>query len=653
MNQNYALFSRHLNTLILILSIGMLSAKLTAQTPTPPDAPMPGMVTAGDGLVTIIFAPPMNNGGSEITSYAVTSNPGNITVSGTTTSLTITGLTNGTPYTFTITATNTIGTSNPSFSTPPITPGAINSIWTGAKDNNWSEAANWTNGVPGIPTNVFIPIGFVMINQPAYASNITVAPMASVTAIAPLQTNQLTLQSNVGSMASFINNCFAPVNASIEYYLTGNNWHIISPAVSLPINSFLQNSANEIPLKNGKYGMMDYNETSNSWNNYFTSSTSNFFEWGKGYGIRRTSDGTVTFTGFLTPSFFEIPLTKTGTEGWNCIGNPLTSAIDVNSETSSFLAFNASSLDPAYACIYLWDEQPGYTGGRNDYTVISKAPTGFTQDFVAPGQGFFVKAASNNAKIQFMPQMQFHQNMIRLKATRAPWPAIRLRMAGEGDTASTIIAFNNTMTKGLDPSYDAGLLRGTKTVNLYSRLVNDNGKDFALQCLPETYDSLVIPLGLDCKAGGKITFSAETAQLPADCKIILEDRTSGSFTSLSNGASYSTTVEAGTSGIGRFYLHTAEAIAANNNASTNLTAATGNETLRVYAVHKTIHITGNHLNGSIARLYDTSGRNLGSVKLTSDNAQTIDKNNIPTGVCIVRIASPGGNEQTFKVILME
>ena len=79
-----------------------------------PDAPTIGTATAVSGEATVPFTAPSSDGGSAITSYTATSSPGDFT--GTISqsgsgSIIVSGLTSGTAYTFTVTATNAIGTS--------------------------------------------------------------------------------------------------------------------------------------------------------------------------------------------------------------------------------------------------------------------------------------------------------------------------------------------------------------------------------------------------------------------------------------------------------------------------------------------------------------------------------------------------------------
>jgi hypothetical protein len=89
---------------------------------TVPDAPTAVTALGGHARATVTFTAPTNNGGSEITSYIVTSSPGGLTATGPASPITVTGLTNGTAYTFTVTAANAIGTSLSSTPTNSITP---------------------------------------------------------------------------------------------------------------------------------------------------------------------------------------------------------------------------------------------------------------------------------------------------------------------------------------------------------------------------------------------------------------------------------------------------------------------------------------------------------------------------------------------------
>lgn len=67
---------------------------------------------AAVGQVIVAFTPA--NSGPAATSFTVTSSPGNITASGASSPITVSGLTPGTSYTFTVVASNATGNSSPS-----------------------------------------------------------------------------------------------------------------------------------------------------------------------------------------------------------------------------------------------------------------------------------------------------------------------------------------------------------------------------------------------------------------------------------------------------------------------------------------------------------------------------------------------------------
>jgi hypothetical protein len=93
-----------------------------------PGAPKGVTAIAGDAQATVSFKAPTSNGGSLISSYTVTSSPGGITATGSGSPITITGLTNGTAYTFTVAATNAIGIGPASIRSNKVTPEAPASI---------------------------------------------------------------------------------------------------------------------------------------------------------------------------------------------------------------------------------------------------------------------------------------------------------------------------------------------------------------------------------------------------------------------------------------------------------------------------------------------------------------------------------------------
>ena len=125
-------------------------AKLTlVGKPSPPPTPVlpatvPGPPTAvtgvgGDGEVAVSWTAPTNNGGSAITAYTATAveDPSKSCSSPASTTCTVADLTNATPYTFTVVATNVWGTSTASDPSVAVTPFGVPS------------APTYVNGVAG------------------------------------------------------------------------------------------------------------------------------------------------------------------------------------------------------------------------------------------------------------------------------------------------------------------------------------------------------------------------------------------------------------------------------------------------------------------------------------------------------------------------
>jgi hypothetical protein len=114
------------------------SSSLWAIGQTRPNPPTIGTATAtGETTISVAFIPPVQNGGSAITSYTVTSSGGQ-TATGASSPIVVSGLTTGTSYTFTVTATNALGTSDSS--------GTSNSVQPQITDPYFSSVSLLLNG---------------------------------------------------------------------------------------------------------------------------------------------------------------------------------------------------------------------------------------------------------------------------------------------------------------------------------------------------------------------------------------------------------------------------------------------------------------------------------------------------------------------------
>ena len=135
---------------------------------TVPDAPTIGFASASDGQATISFTAPASNGGAAISNYIATSSPGGLTASGVTSPLTITGLTNGTTYTFTVTAVNAVGVSALSAATNSVSPNGA-PIITGTPSTSINQGSVYSF-TPVATDSVGDNLTFSIVNKPSWAT---------------------------------------------------------------------------------------------------------------------------------------------------------------------------------------------------------------------------------------------------------------------------------------------------------------------------------------------------------------------------------------------------------------------------------------------------------------------------------------------------
>lgn len=179
------------------LGDGVQSAASVAATPyTVPGAPVTSTVTSNaDGSISLAWSAPASNGGSPVTGYRVTVSSGgsggpwptaSTQYASTATTATLSGLTLGNTYTFTVTAFNAAGntTSVPSTSAlaraVPGSPTGVTAVaaGTGAATVNWGAAA--PNGSP--VTNYYVRSSIAIAGQTTFDAGTSLSlPLTGLT----------------------------------------------------------------------------------------------------------------------------------------------------------------------------------------------------------------------------------------------------------------------------------------------------------------------------------------------------------------------------------------------------------------------------------------------------------------------------------------
>ncbi len=173
-----------------------------------PGAPIIGTATASGGQATVSFTAPSFTGGAAISGYTVTSSPGGITATGTSSPIAVTGLTNGTAYTFTVTATNSAGTGAASAASNSVTPKASGTI---------------TNFIAAPSAPVYSPGGTFTVSATSDGSSSPV-----VFAIDPASAAVCTISGSTVTMLS-AGTCTVTANQA------GDASHLAAPQVTLAV----------------------------------------------------------------------------------------------------------------------------------------------------------------------------------------------------------------------------------------------------------------------------------------------------------------------------------------------------------------------------------------------------------------------------------
>lgn len=432
-------------------------------------------------------------------------------------------------------------------------------------------------------------------------------------------------------------------------------FHLISPPITAnTVSAYLSGSWGAQIEKNNTntlYALAKYNENQNKWEYFKTDGTNMAGESltpGIGYtvAINGTSDN-LLFDGAFNNSDITVSLQRstgptppTGGWGWNALGNPFPAPMTLNSSTG-FFKDNASQLDPLYGGIYVWDP------ATSSYSVI----TASTTTTLAVAQGFLVRSKAGGGTVSikksYMALSTYGFKSASLTdAGSGDLPTIVLTASSGNLVRHTDFHFGDNMTTGMDPYCDAGYLASGGGMELYSKMVNGPTDNFAVQALPNgVQNDLVLPIQLDLQTGGIVEFSGLVTDLPNGTKVLLEDRTLGTSTDLTQD-NYKVTLPGNLTGLQRFYLHIST-----NGAAILPPAPVSTEGV-ITSEGTNIHVTGSFAAESKAVVFSLTGQNMGTFTL-NENGTTIVNTNLSSGIYIVKIMQPNKKPQSGKVLIRE
>ncbi|MCH1485773.1 MAG: T9SS type A sorting domain-containing protein [Flavobacteriaceae bacterium] len=387
---------------------------------------------------------------------------------------------------------------------------------------------------------------------------------------------------------------------------------------------------------------------------------------GKGYAMAQNSNlgaGGVIYIygGIETSSTVSYTMANAGDDvgHWNLLANPY----------SAYLALNGNAQSDVGAGTNLWQKNVGANdvlgnitdqkgfyvwNGSSGYTTITQAGT----NFLAPGQGFFVSAKSDNAVFEFTEGMRTTisamsspttDDAISGDAIEENEGELFLDLEQNSFKGFTRLFFIENMSDEFDVDYDGLKFPTENIIDLYSKLVEgDQTQRLDVQCLSyfEMWNK-IIPLGINALANEEMTVSISHRTTPADLNIYLEDAVEGTMTDL-NAGDFVLTPTDELSGAGRFFIHMTADTMSNEDVSTSML----NAYKQVNANYITIEGLATQSNNINVSLYNILGTKVLDTSLSnSANTQTLSTVGMASGIYVIELES--GNDRLTKKLIIQ
>ena len=224
---------------------------------------------------------------------------------------------------------------------------------------------------------------------------------------------------------------------------------------------------------------------------------------------------------------------------------------------------------------------------------------------------------------------------------------------GNSEQADTRFYFQDGLTLGLDPGYDAGAY--DQDTALSSRLLEDDqGTNFAINAMgiASAFD-VAVPLVINQEIGDSFRISITNNTLPENVNVYLEDALYGTFTQL-QGQDFELTAAQLIRGVGRFHIHFTTEILGSEILNTSNVFDTGTVSVFKASNQDFITIAGiaSTAPTTTASLYNMLGKSVRTKTLHNQaQTQSISTQGLAKGVYVVQLKA--GNALFSKKVLVQ
>ncbi|NOU47337.1 MAG: hypothetical protein HOO86_09770 [Bacteroidales bacterium] len=416
------------------------------------------------------------------------------------------------------------------------------STWLGTIDSDWTNAGNWSTGVPTSAVNATIGVSAndPVLSTAATVQNLTInmgaaltiANTGQLTVITTLFNaagiNGLVINSDATGTGSLLHNT-AGVDAKIERYLTGNttilntfDYHL----VSIPLNADI--TASQFL---GMY-LYEFNAIAQDYLS-LGSSTETLLDNNQGFMVfYPNTNTTINFTGQLNNGAFTAVTSTDAVDEFSLVPNPYPSAIDWDAASG----WTKTNLQDYF---YIWNPV------NNNYVSWNAgAGTALTGE-IPVGQSFFVKANAASPVLTMTNAVRVHSTQAFWKETKEIVPEVFHLRVSDNESADEILVRLSNLADNSRGFMDIDKLYGAETApQLYS--LSGNAEKLTTNALNHSTQTISIPVGLEYYQEGQLTFNANGFEsFESSVSIFLEDKLLNKMIDLKATPSYTFTYNTG------------------------------------------------------------------------------------------------------------